>query len=133
MRERGWFEKEGVRILEGKWQDFVESGDLLSVGGFDVIYTDTFSEDYAGMLLAIAISGNGRVLSSVSIPELHRFFGHIPDLLEGPNSRFSFFNGLGATSTLIYIDSFPPPPPFLTAAQQMRCSMTCTGMSPSSI
>ncbi|KAM5531662.1 hypothetical protein V8D89_014651 [Ganoderma adspersum] len=81
MRELGWFEKEGVRILEGKWQDFMESEELLGVGGFDVIYTDTFSEDYA---------------------ELHRFFGHLPDLLEGPDSRFSFFNGLGATNAMFY-------------------------------
>lgn len=54
MRERGWFEKEGVRILEGKWQDFMENEDLLGVGGFDVIYTDTFSEDYAGLLPSVS-------------------------------------------------------------------------------
>lgn len=30
---------------------------------------------------------------------LQDFFGHLPDLLAGPESRFSFFNGLGATST----------------------------------
>ncbi|KAH9944512.1 uncharacterized protein BXZ73DRAFT_39729 [Epithele typhae] len=81
MREQGWYDKEGVKILEGKWQEFVESDDLLSIGGFDVIYTDTFSEDYA---------------------ELHRLFGHVPDLLAGPDSRFGFFNGLGATNALFY-------------------------------
>lgn len=48
MREQGWYEKEGVKILEGKWQDFMDGDELLGVGGFDVIYTDTFSEDYAG-------------------------------------------------------------------------------------
>ena len=48
MKELGWYETPGVKILEGKWQDFVESEELLSVGGFDVIYTDTFSEDYKG-------------------------------------------------------------------------------------
>ena len=51
MREQGWYDKEGVKILEGKWQDFVESDELLAVGGFDVIYTDTFSEDYSGASL----------------------------------------------------------------------------------
>ncbi|KAH9892483.1 hypothetical protein C8Q73DRAFT_648634 [Cubamyces lactineus] len=81
MREQGWHDKPGVKILEGKWQDFIESEDLLSVGGFDVIYTDTFSEDYT---------------------ELHRFFEHAPDLLAGPESRFGFFNGLGATNALFY-------------------------------
>ncbi|THH30788.1 hypothetical protein EUX98_g3399 [Antrodiella citrinella] len=77
MKELGWYENPGVKILEGKWQDFVESDELLSVGGFDVIYTDTFSEDYKA---------------------LHDFFGHLPDLLAGPESHFSFFHGLGATS-----------------------------------
>jgi len=81
MRELGWYKKEGVTILEGKWQDFITSDSLLGFGGFDVIYTDTFSEDYL---------------------ELHRFFGHVPELLVGPDSRFSFFNGLGATNALFY-------------------------------
>ena len=48
MRYLGWYDKPNVRILEGKWQDHVENEELLSVGGFDVIYTDTFSEDYTG-------------------------------------------------------------------------------------
>lgn len=48
MKNLCWHEKPGVKILEGKWQDFVESEELLSVSGFDVIYTDTFSEDYKG-------------------------------------------------------------------------------------
>lgn len=48
MRKLGWYDKKGVTILEGKWQDFIESDDLAGVGGFDVIYTDTFSEDYKG-------------------------------------------------------------------------------------
>ena len=30
--------------------------------------------------------------------DLKQFFEHLPDLLAGPESRFSFFNGLGATS-----------------------------------
>ncbi|KAG6891481.1 hypothetical protein C0992_006212 [Termitomyces sp. T32_za158] len=81
MKERGWYEKPGVTILEGKWQDYLDNESLLGVGGFDVVYTDTFSEDY----------GN-----------LHRFFESLPDLLAGPGSRFSFFNGLGATNALFY-------------------------------
>lgn len=48
MRQSGWYEKPGVKILEGKWQDFIDSEQLMGVGGFDVIYTDTFSEDYTG-------------------------------------------------------------------------------------
>ena len=30
--------------------------------------------------------------------DLQEFFNHLPDLLSGPEARFSFFNGLGATS-----------------------------------
>lgn len=46
MKDLGWHTKPGVRILEGKWQDFVDSDDILGIGGFDVVYTDTFAEDY---------------------------------------------------------------------------------------
>jgi len=81
MREKGWYEKPGVVILEGKWQTFVDSEDLLKHGGFDVIYTDTFSEDYGALC---------------------EFFDQVPNLLKGPSSKFSWFNGLGATNALFY-------------------------------
>lgn len=48
MRMQGWYEKPGVTVLGGKWQDLIESEEVLSLGGFDVIYTDTFSENYQG-------------------------------------------------------------------------------------
>ncbi|TIA90312.1 hypothetical protein E3P99_01622 [Wallemia hederae] len=76
MRETGWYDKPGVRVCEGKWQDFIEE-----IGQFDVIYFDTFSEHYH---------------------DLHAFFEHIPNLVESPNSRFSFFHGLGATNAVFY-------------------------------
>jgi protein arginine N-methyltransferase 2 len=76
MKENGWYAKQGVKILEGKWQDFIDSPDLR---GFDIVYTDTFSEDYQA---------------------LRQFFKRLPDLLSGGDSKFSFFNGLGATSQL---------------------------------
>ncbi|PFH51521.1 hypothetical protein AMATHDRAFT_191242 [Amanita thiersii Skay4041] len=81
MRELGYYDRPGVRILEGKWQDFLDKEEILSVGGFDVVYTDTFSEDYT---------------------DLHRFFEKLPNILASPESRFSFFNGLGATNSLFY-------------------------------
>lgn len=81
MRAEGWYDKPNVTILEGKWQDFIANGKLLEFGGFDVVYTDTFSEDYAA---------------------LRAFFEELPDLLSGPDARFSFFNGLGATNALFY-------------------------------
>ncbi|KAG6861085.1 hypothetical protein C0995_004022 [Termitomyces sp. Mi166 len=81
MKERGWYEKPGVTILEGKWQDYLDSDSILGVGGFDVVYTDTFSEGYG---------------------DLYRFFEYLPNILAGSESRFSFFNGLGATNALFY-------------------------------
>lgn len=81
MKDAGWYDKPGVKILEGKWQDFINPakiGTVVPDGGFDVVYTDSFSEDYQA---------------------LRQFFGHLQVLL-GPRSRFSFFNGLGATSKL---------------------------------
>lgn len=47
MRERGWYDRKGVTVLEGKWQDFV-GGKLLEDMPFDAVYTDTFSEEYEG-------------------------------------------------------------------------------------
>ncbi|TDL24307.1 arginine methyl transferase [Rickenella mellea] len=79
MRTNGWYDRPGVTIFEGKWQNYMESEQLLGFGGFDVVYTDTFSESYQGT-----------------------FFEHVPDLLSGPDARFSFFNGLGATNALFY-------------------------------
>ena len=52
MRQMGWYDKENVLILEGRWQDFIESDKLLGIGGFDAIYTDTFSENYKGALFS---------------------------------------------------------------------------------
>lgn len=51
MRETRWFAKPNVLILEGRWQGFVSSKELLGVGGFDAVYTDTFSENYEGMAI----------------------------------------------------------------------------------
>jgi type IV protein arginine methyltransferase len=47
MREQGWYDKNGIIVLEGKWQDFVGSK-MLEDMTFDVVYTDTFSEEYEG-------------------------------------------------------------------------------------
>ncbi|KAN0128745.1 S-adenosyl-L-methionine-dependent methyltransferase [Lactarius tabidus] len=80
MRERGWYDRKGVVVLEGKWQDFVGTN-LLEDMVFDMVYTDTFSEEYE---------------------DLRLFFDHLPKLLAGPSARFSFFNGLGATNVLFY-------------------------------
>lgn len=48
MKEQGWYEKPGVTILEGRWQDVIDDDRLIALGGFDIVYTDTFSESYQG-------------------------------------------------------------------------------------
>ena len=113
MRETGWYDKPGIKILEGKWQNFLDSDDLLSSGGFDVIYTDTFSEDYS---------------------DLRQFFEHLPDLMADIDSRFSFFNGLGATSKFMLeilqrID-FERYFLFIHRSFFLRCIHTYIGASP---
>lgn len=58
MRSQGWYSKPNVKILEGKWQDYIDSSEFLGIGGFDVVYTDTFSEEYNGT--AILENNRGR-------------------------------------------------------------------------
>lgn len=101
MQQRGWYAKPGVKVMEGRWQDFIGTDDLLGIGGFDIVYTDTFAEDYNGGLFA-RFSASAEGLLSFTMQALHEFFGHLPDLLAGPESRFSFFNGLGATSVSLH-------------------------------
>ncbi|BGP24153.1 Arginine N-methyltransferase 2 [Rhodotorula toruloides] len=83
-RQNGWFDKPGVRFYKGTWKDWMR--DLEQGGeeyeGWDAVYFDTYSENYA---------------------DLHRFFELLPDILfPSPLARFSFFHGLGATSRLLY-------------------------------
>lgn len=94
MEEKGWHEKADVRILRGKWQDVLSSDEFSELGKFDVVYTDTFAEQYDG---GFGVSVQSVTLSTST--ELHKFFKRLPDLLDGPDARFSFFNGLAATST----------------------------------
>jgi protein arginine N-methyltransferase 2 len=121
MRHNGWYDKPGVRILEGRWQDFLEplpkdayqrkmylkgksilkhlnrvhnkqpsdseklispeseaaiaaaaAEERIDLGKFDIVYFDTFQEGYPGHFA---------------------FIRHVPRLLRGPQSRFSYFNG----------------------------------------
>ncbi|SJM87762.1 probable Arginine N-methyltransferase 2 [Zygosaccharomyces bailii] len=80
MKEDGWYERKGVIVLEGRWQDCLN--DLLDRGDvfFDGIYYDTFSEHYDDML---------------------ELYDIVVGLLK-PGGVFSFFNGLGADRSLCY-------------------------------
>jgi type IV protein arginine methyltransferase len=50
MRRTGWYDRPDVKILEGRWQDFICGHEIYENGGWDVIYVDTFAEGYEGML-----------------------------------------------------------------------------------
>lgn len=80
MREDGWFERDNVVVLEGRWQDTLSA--LLDEGTvfFDAIYYDTFSEHYSDML---------------------ELYDNVVGLLK-PEGVFSFFNGLGADRRVCY-------------------------------
>lgn len=80
MREDGWYDKPGVKVHEGKWQDIVpklvEQNEV-----YDAIYFDTFAEDYKA---------------------LKEFFSESVIGLLDPEGRFGFFNGLGADRQICY-------------------------------
>lgn len=98
MRENGWYEKPGVVIHEGKWQDVLP--DLVERGGedvvFDAIYFDTFAEKYKA---------------------LKEFFSEWTVQLLDSEGRFGFFNGMGADRQVCYdvytkVCSYALPSPF---------------------
>ena len=80
MKGKGWYEKSGVVVHEGKWQDILPK---LVIEGhmFDAIFFDTFAESYS---------------------VFRDFFSEqVIGLLE-PAGKFSFFNGLGADRQISY-------------------------------
>jgi type IV protein arginine methyltransferase len=80
MRKKGWFEKPGVIVHQGKWQDVLPS--LVSEGlVLDAIYYDTFAESYH---------------------DFKDFFSeHVIGLLD-QDGRWSYFNGMGADRQISY-------------------------------
>jgi protein arginine N-methyltransferase 2 len=80
MKRKGWHEKSGVVIHEGRWQDILPS--LVEQGiMFDAIYYDTFAESYAAFREFLAEQVIG--------------------LLE-PTGLWGFFNGMGADRQISY-------------------------------
>ncbi|CAI6002485.1 unnamed protein product [Closterium sp. NIES-64] len=67
MKGEGWHEREGVRVVEGRWQDV-----LPQLGQYDGIFFDTYGEYY---------------------DDLREFHSHLPQLLK-PSGLYSFFNGM---------------------------------------
>ena len=105
MREEGVYDLPGVKVLEGRWQEWLQDKlqdalDGLPEGAFDVVMFDTFAEGYEG---ESQLQSAGRKL----IIDLKAFFELLPDILNGPDAVFSFWNGLGATSEFDIESSHP--------------------------
>ena len=47
MKEQGWSSRPGVEIFPMKWEDAMNDP---SLGSFDAVYFDTYSQDYAGTI-----------------------------------------------------------------------------------
>lgn len=75
MIEDAWDKKSGVKILFGKWQDFVEE-----IQEFDAIFFDTYGENYDA---------------------LAQFNEYLPKILK-KTGIYSFFNGLAARNILFH-------------------------------
>ena len=80
MKINGWLEKSNVKVHEGKWQDIVPKL-IEDATLFDVIYFDTFAEDYKA---------------------LREFFSEYVIGLLDDGGKWSFFNGLGADRQICY-------------------------------
>jgi type IV protein arginine methyltransferase len=80
MRQKGWFNRPGVTVHEGRWQDVLPK--LLEQGTtFDSVYYDTFAEPYR---------------------DFKDFFTeHLMGLLE-QDGVWSYFNGMGADRQISY-------------------------------
>ncbi|RAK81810.1 protein-arginine N5-methyltransferase [Aspergillus fijiensis CBS 313.89] len=80
MKRKGWHERPGVVIHEGRWQEILPA--LVAEGEmFDAIYYDTFAESYG---------------------DFREFFTEqVIGLLE-QEGKWSFFNGMGADRQISY-------------------------------
>jgi type IV protein arginine methyltransferase len=87
MREKGWYDKHGVVIHEGRWQDIVPKLVEENVL-FDAIYFDTFAEDYKALR---------EFFTEYVIGLLDPAGGN-----DGNGGRFGFFNGMGADRQVCY-------------------------------
>jgi protein arginine N-methyltransferase 2 len=87
MKEQGWYEKTGVVIHEGRWQDIVP-GLVEKNEMFDAIYFDTFAEEYKDLR---------EFFSEFVIGLLDPAGG-----LNGEGGKFGFFCGMGADRQVAY-------------------------------
>ncbi|TPR06060.1 Ankyrin repeats (3 copies) family protein [Aspergillus niger] len=85
MKRKGWDQKPGVRIHEGRWQDVLPA--LVGEGVVvDAIYYDTFAESYSDF----------REFFSEQV------IGILEQDGENGSGRWGFFNGMGADRQISY-------------------------------
>lgn len=103
MRDTGVYDWPGVRVLEGRWQDWFapeKLGEVIGAtpdaSGFTAVFMDTFAEGY-----------EGKQTNDPADVDLKSFFEVLPDILDSEEGVFSFWNGLGATSECSWIRSLP--------------------------
>ena len=126
MREKGVHLWPGVRILEGRWQDWLldpeKLGEVLSGTpdgmGFDAVFVDTFAEGYEGK------SGTSQSRAGTDFADLKAFFEVLPDILNGQDAVFSFWNGLGATSESRFVKLRIGPADHAQTRPSTRCLLT---------
>lgn len=87
MKESGWYEKPGVVIHEGRWQDIVP-GLVEKNESFNAIYFDTFAEEYKALR---------EFFSEFVIGLLDPAGGE-----NGEGGKFGFFCGMGADRQVAY-------------------------------
>lgn len=82
MKQEGWYEKPGVVVHEGRWQDVLPKlSESQEEVVFDAIFFDTFAEEYSA---------------------LREFFSELVVQFLDSEGKFSFFNGLGADRQVCY-------------------------------
>ena len=70
MKSRGWFDKQGVAVAAGRWQERID--EIIRHGPYDAVFFDTFGEH---------------------LDDLREFHKRLPQLLS-PAGAYSFFNGM---------------------------------------
>lgn len=112
MKQKGWYDRPGVCILEGRWQDFFPSEPPEA--GTNRSPDDSLTTLRQNLLRCgqkpseniMADIGRFDIVYFDTFEEGYRghfnFIKNVPGLLRGPGSRFSFFNGHAAKQEVEY-------------------------------
>ena len=108
MRHKGWYDRPGVRILEGRWQDFFPSESEFPEARTNQTPNDGLTTPHRNLWPRVQKPnkddvfdiGKFDVVYFDTFEEGYRghfaFIKNVPGLLRGPGSRFSYFHGHAA-------------------------------------